>query len=528
MKKNVILNIFCLFISASIVYAAEMAKIEYEENYEFNEFEFEEQEGISEEKIVDYQQNPVAFAEENADEDENSDSTDSDDENSELTESDEDVFGILPDDELLFDSGSEISDKSFENDSEDGVNDEEYLEKYVYEKKNFIYSMNLLKNPRRVFEIGYKFDTGISNNYFAIKDIMVEELVFDLPQMSEDIPDDGWQIDFCFNTEFYANLTLKKNWQFGIASGVESSGLVNVSKKLFDYLGKGFNLYEPLHVGGEANGDAFYYTNAYAGFDIYGFHVKVKPAIIKPLIHLETKDVHAAYINNSDGSILVKTLADIVLYGGIDLEPLLENDFSASNITADLFKNVGFDIELEVEHRIFDGLQCGAYIRVPMVPGKLTHRADIELSYEYEVENFKALINGDYEDPKYKDGEKTYSSADMNIHRPFRTGLEAAYRPFGDFFTVSGLLGLGVKNPYSGDAKAFAEYNLCCESIFSRIIGGWVSTGYLNQVFKHEAGIIFNCRVFEMDLGLSMQGSNLEKSLNGTGVGVSVNFAFGF
>ena len=63
MRKNLFISsILLAFVLVSAF--SEIEDVEYEENYEFNEFEFEEQEKISEENFVDYQQNPVLDNEE--------------------------------------------------------------------------------------------------------------------------------------------------------------------------------------------------------------------------------------------------------------------------------------------------------------------------------------------------------------------------------------------------------------------------------------------------------------------------------
>ena len=52
--------------------------------------------------------------------------------------------------------------------------------------------------------------------------------------------------------------------------------------------------------------------------------------------------------------------------------------------------------------------------------------------------------------------------------------------------------------------------------------------GYFNEIFKHEAGLIMNFRFVELDLGVSLQGSDFKSSFKGAGIGAFVNFAVGF
>ena len=86
------------------------------------------------------------------------------------------------------------------------------------------------------------------------------------------------------------------------------------------------------------------------------------------------------------------------------------------------------------------------------------------------VDGLKYLINQEGEDPDVKDIEKTYGSASLNVHRPFKTGVEVAWRPLGNWFSLGALAGLGIRQPYTSDAKYFAEYNLSCEATLLKML----------------------------------------------------------
>ena len=387
---------------------------------------------------------------------------------------------------------------------------------------------NLLEIPRRILEVGFKVDAGLSNNFFTAKEFLQKDLVIDLHEMADDVPAEGWQIDFLVNSELYFNMNITRTLQVGFANGVEACGFMNLSKKLFDYLGNGFNLYEILKVDGDIDADAFFYTQAKLGFSYKGFHFTAKPALVKPLVHVETDEMYGTYNNPEDGSVNLKVLALVKFYGGTDLEPILENNFSFGDLASNLFKDCGFDLELAAEHKVFDALQAGVFARIPMIPGTLSYTADCEFSFDYQVAGLKALMQGDYEDPDFNSDNKKYGTGSYKLHRPLRTGLELAWRPFGEWATFRGMVGLGVKKPYTSDAKAFVEYKLGYDVLLLNTIGAWISTGYFNEIYKHELGLIFNFRVAEIDLGVSFQGSNIKYSFTGSGAGAFLNLCFGF
>ena len=414
------------------------------------------------------------------------------------------------------------------NDLDNVGNPEEYLcEDYGDFLNNGKGNRNLLNVSHRFFQLGFKAEAGVSNNFFNIKDFLKKELEIDLQEISKDMPDSGWSFDVLGNSELYVGFALPNNLIFNISTGVEASGKAVVSKELFDYIGDGFKLYEPLSIGGDVSFDSFGYAEVDVGFDLFGFHVCVTPAFVRPLVHVETENANISYYNPSDGSISVSALAKLKYYGFTDLEPILE-DGDFSEISSDAWLGWGFDLGLSVEHRIFNTLQGGAYIRIPCVPGHLTYSADVVSSYNFYLPGFKEMINGDYDDPEYQEFEKTYGTEEKYLSRPFRTGLQLAWRPFGRWCTFGASGGYSVKYMFTEQAKGYFEYDLSCEARFFHMIGTWVKTQYLNEMFKHEAGLILNFRVFELNVGASLQGADFVNSLKGSGAGAFVNFAIGF
>lgn len=533
MKKLTLLLTATLLLTSHYIFSEQTTdseEIEYQENDKFDIVQFEKEEGIYVEPIPEEKKSdtlipvPVIVPEEN------------------IAKENPPAEEILPAEGELLPEESQENDLTAENLGEEvppvnpdelpPVNEEE--QKLLadlpkgFDLMAFFEKEQLLVIPRRILEIGFKNDFGLSNNFFTAKDFFVKELVIDLPAMADDVPDEGWQIDFLLNSELYCNFVLNRKWQFGFANGIESYGFANISKKLFDYLGNGFNLYESLYVDGKVDADAFFYTQAKVGFNIKGFHITAKPSLVKALVHAESSKMYASYQNGKDGSTKTSALAVLSFYGGTDLEPIFENDFSFSSLAGDLFKDLGFDLEACVEHKIIDGLQAGIYTRIPMVPSTLSYSADWEFSFNYEVDSLKTLLQGDAEDPEFEDDKKTYGTASYKLHRPFRLGLEAAWRPFGEWSTIRGLIGLGVKKPYTGDASAFVEYNLGYEVLLLKTFAAWVSSSYQEEIFKHEVGLGVNLRMAEIDLGISLQGSNFKYSFSGSGVGAYLNMCFGF
>lgn len=546
MKNIFLLTVILLFVlgdSAMFAKPKKKAKtpdsgapVEYEENAEFNEADFELGEALKQTEGIA----PADFAENNgaagaagvSTARTGADAADAGSasvamENAGQTENGQEQ-PVLSEEASGLDSETAASEAENPDDIDNVGNPEDYLcEDYGDFLNSGKGNRNLLNIAHRYFQLGFKAEAGVSNNFFNIKDFLKKELEIDLQEIGKDMPDSGWGFDVLGNSELYVGFALPNNLIFNISTGVEASGKAVVSKELFDYIGDGFKLYEPLSIGGDVSFDSFAYAEVDVGFDLFGFHVCVTPAFIRPLIHVETEEGNISYYNPSDGSVSVSAIAKLKYYGFTDLEPILE-DGDFSEISSDAWLGWGFDLGLSVEHRIFNTLQGGAYIRIPCVPGHLTYSADVVSSYNLYLPGFKEMINGDYDDPEYQEFEKSYGTEGKYLSRPFRTGFQFAWRPFGRWCTFGAAGGYAGKYMFTEQYKGYFEYDLSCEARFFHMIGGWVKTQYINELFKHEAGLILNFRVCELNLGVSLQGADFVNSFKGSGAGAFVNFAIGF
>lgn len=546
MKNIFLLTVILLFVlgdSAMFAKPKKKAKtpdsgapVEYEENVEFNEADFELGEALKQTEGIA----PADFAENNgaagaagvSAAGTGADAADAGSASVAMENAGQAENGqeqpALSEEASGLDSETAASEAENPDDIDNVGNPEDYLcEDYGDFLNSGKGNRNLLNIAHRYFQLGFKAEAGVSNNFFNIKDFLKKELEIDLQEIGKDMPDSGWGFDVLGNSELYVGFALPNNLIFNISTGVEASGKAVVSKELFDYIGDGFKLYEPLSIGGDVSFDSFAYAEVDVGFDLFGFHVCVTPAFIRPLIHVETEEGNISYYNPSDGSVSVSAIAKLKYYGFTDLEPILE-DGDFSEISSDAWLGWGFDLGLSVEHRIFNTLQGGAYVRIPCVPGHLTYSADVVSSYNLYLPGFKEMINGDYDDPEYQEFEKSYGTEGKYLSRPFRTGLQFAWRPFGRWCTFGAAGGYAGKYMFTEQYKGYFEYDLSCEARFFHMIGGWVKTQYLNELFKHEAGLILNFRVCELNLGVSLQGADFVNSFKGSGAGAFVNFAIGF
>lgn len=382
--------------------------------------------------------------------------------------------------------------------------------------------------PRRIFEVGFDVDMGISNNYFSASELLKKNLEINLREIADEIDPNGMSFDFNFLTDFFMNLNLKNGVSVGLSSGIETSGGGSVGKNFFEFLGYGNDLNEKISVDGNADADIFSYTTTDVSFFIKDFRVSFAPTVFLPLLHAELSEFDSDFVNGSDGSIKAQVVATYRINSCIPMNPFFEKEykelakFGGRNVSA------GFDFASTIEHQLLNTLLGRCYIRIPIVPGSMGYEASSTLSMSYGAKDIFDVIKNESENLHFDSGDVEYNRKKYWLSRPFRTGSEIAWRPFGNWMKFGALLGLGVKYPWTSEAKAYVEYKGSVEAALFNVLGINVSTAYLNEVFVHQAGFMLNCRVIELDFGVSSQGANFKKSCKGSGFGAYLGIRLGW
>lgn len=382
--------------------------------------------------------------------------------------------------------------------------------------------------PHRYFEAGSSFDFSLSNNYFNVKDILKKDLVIDLAKIADEMPDKGWLANIDLSPNFFMNLNLKNGVHVGLNTGVEVYSSMNISKDLFDFIGHGNELGETLSFASNLRGDAFFHAGVAVGFNLFGFHLEVTPSVFKPLVHAETSEMTATVKNPETGGLEVRLVSELALYSCIDLD---NTDNLQESILDAIKEGWGFDIESSLEHRIFNTLNGAVYSRIPIVPGKLNYAAKMNMGFSMEMKDIL-----DFSDENVvtetKEPEMTYGTAEYKLHRPLRMGAQVAWRPFGKWFTLGGLIGFGIKEPFTSDWHGYVEYKLSCDvDLYIKnwdFLGLHAYSSYMNEVFRHSVGLLLNLRVVELNVGVSVAGGSFASSFKGAGAGVYFMSSFGF
>lgn len=390
-----------------------------------------------------------------------------------------------------------------------------------------------LYKPNRIVEFGVDAKIGASNGYFTPEEVLVKDLKFDLQKISNGISDSGLGIDFVTNERFFFNLNISDNFRVSSFFNVEGSGYANIDHDFFKMLADGIRIGRTLSFDVEAVADVFAVWGLSYQTMIKGYRVKASPAYVVPLLYLKKCSGTVTYTSTKDGSLRADISAPVEVYTVVNAKRYIEHDFETTDISNDItnaLRRGGFDLTLEVERPLTRTFEAGAYTRIPIVPGRLNHSMKKTFTASFEIDNVLDYIESSEEikDLVDKASETSYDSASAKVFRPFRLGLEGAWRPFGRYVTFRPKLGFAVRNPYSSAMMFYPEYALDADVTFLNIIGISAGTAYENKAFAHSLGFMLNARVFEFIVKAQVRGTDFVNSFKTTGAGAYAGIRFGF
>ncbi|MBR1640132.1 MAG: hypothetical protein IJ688_12165 [Treponema sp.] len=378
----------------------------------------------------------------------------------------------------------------------------------------------------RVFEYKITAPVDISNNVFAVNDIMKETVVIDLRKIAESIPDDGFAFVMGFKPNIQVNLNIAAV-SVGTRVGLDAYGKIGISKGLFDFIGKGFKTGDELDVTLSPTLDLFAYSELNFGLKLSRFQLYVKPGLFTPLLSTSGSKGGVKILNTEDGSIIIKTDAQVDVYSSMNIEKLMDKNFDPTNLNVKslIFDNLGFDLAMGMSLPLSKRLVVSADARIPIVPATINYRTSMSFSSESEI-SMSSMENANFEMPSPEFSTTEISGYKLN--RPMKVLGYVDFYPLGNFLDLRLGGGLGIYHPFMDTAKAYPQYYLGMTLNLINMLKLSLSTEYTDQVFVHQLGAVVNLRLVEVDAGVSMQSSSFTKSWLITGLGAYVVLCVGF
>jgi len=395
------------------------------------------------------------------------------------------------------------------------------------EKKKFDFA-------RRRFEIGFDAGVGFDNGLFGLSDILRKEIVLDMTEIAQDVPDDGAGVNYGLSINFFVNVMNihigKGLWNFGFIAGVDGNISLNISKSLLTLIAEGnINHHDS---SGKIGGSGGIFTEigltCSARYQVSErtLYVGVKPAIFTPVVYIPSSSGISYNLSTerADGTegIFVETNSAIEIYTAT----------AFNNIEAGRFiiGPSGFDLSLEGEYALFPFLDLGGFARIPLAPATLSNQMKISMAPISIVLSGEGLISGrgpeiselDFGEPEF------INNVNKKIHRPLRFDVYARYKPFkSEFLVLRPNVGFSV-NINKGDEEFFFNAGLEAALNLKNLFVFYLGSGYHETIWKQRIGLALNVRAFELDLETTFRNHTFKGCFLGRGFGFKVGMRFGW
>ncbi len=389
-----------------------------------------------------------------------------------------------------------------------------------------------LSTANRHVEIGFEAEGGFSNNYFTAKEFLVKDLVIDLNEIANKMPDNGLVLDFNAHTKTWVALNLSQKFKLNLFYGIEGTGYANVSKNFFELLCNGVELNSHEVIDLSVFGDIYAHTGVTFETQIKKFGIHLTPAFFAPIVHVAETTATVNYTSTADGLMRAEADLPLNIYTLVNLDGIKDKDIDSAymqEVLAELVKSAGFDFAFEVDHSLGEKFTLGAFTRIPIVPGRLKYKTSVRYWGVAEQKNALGILDetNSYSSD-YGHDDAVYSRETKIVHRPFILGLEAAWKPFGSWCTLYPKVNLAVRNPYTSENQVYGEYSLSGNFSLFNVLGLQFGTAYENLVFKQTAGFMVNCRVVELDGAIMFRGADFAKSFGVSGLGAYLGVKVGW
>lgn len=414
----------------------------------------------------------------------------------------------------------------------------------------------LYPEPRFV-EFGTGVGFGADQNLFSLEDIFKETITLDFAKIYDRMERSnsaGMIMDAEFNPQFSFKLNFPV-FSAGLIVDMQTSTRFTVGKDLFYFLGYGNPGGSDISVTLKPGLQSFIVASTPVKLKFGRMRVKVSPTFFAPMAYIPYSTASLkATVSQNDGvySISAKsesldfyTLVDVGAF--MDSERLAEMVSNpmlfASDIGQGIGKSLGFNLSAEVELPILRTFDAGAYITLPIVPGRLKYKSSVWVDYSIEDISLQNIMNSSGSEdgsgisftmPEMGThyGFSGFSPTSYSINMPFRLGVEGAWRPFGKWCTFRPIVGMAANNPFGKDFRwkesVYFEYGLVAELKILYVLNLSFSHRYMEQVYMNRIGLAFNFRLMELDVALATASPSFVSSWSLSGVNAMVGIKIGF
>jgi hypothetical protein len=243
------------------------------------------------------------------------------------------------------------------------------------------------------------------------------------------------------------------------------------------------------------------------------------------------------YMPKKDGGITLEGFGDKTTeYFGLKSTGAVNiyTPFDFDDVGAGLFSAPGFDVSLEALYAIWPMLDAGAAIyNIPIVPSTLRYRSSANIDIDVQVPNpaFPGWSPSSMpEAPEFKaDFDFKDSESDSKlVMRPVRFDFFALYKPYRNQMLeiiIKPNLGFSVNTVV---ADSCFNWGLSANLNMARVLSVTLGTSLMEKIWDQYLEFQFDFRVFELDLGVALEGPTFASSWEGKGLNANLAFKFGY
>ena len=373
-------------------------------------------------------------------------------------------------------------------------------------KKSLAFSEDFL----RKFEIGFfNINFTFSNDFLSLKDVFQETIILDIDNFSK-----SFRVNLGIGIiPIYFNVSMG-DWGFGLSTGVEATGLLNLSGKLLTFS-------SAVNDKSYVSGAIFASAGVNGFFNIDKFRVTVKPVLFYTLAYLKPG---ISYTFDPDSGNILNLAYDMQLYTAFPV------DSSGSPTGSGLSAAPGIDFSFGVEYALSKEFDVGLnLINIPVVPSVMNDYLQFKglVGSDEPIDPLNGGINSLLSSFDNFDSKPISGTGSLEVERPFRLTAWVNWRVFGTpFLTLTPAVGFSISRLYSDEFSMEFGVNSCLnlENLFFVSAG----TKYEDRLWINGVDFAINLKIFEFNIGVDVRSQDFIKSWTGGGIGLNMGFKFGW
>jgi hypothetical protein len=193
----------------------------------------------------------------------------------------------------------------------------------------------------------------------------------------------------------------------------------------------------------------------------------------------------------------------------------------------------GFDFSLTAEYELLPALDLGGSVsHIPLMPASLNHRMHNRMAYSFNSGDASILdmIDEDFDFDSVFTEESAETVYDDNaayrVFRPLSFDVYVQYKPLK---TKSIILkpnfGFSVLTVYE---KTCFNFGLEGKLDWKNFVSLTLRSGLRERFWRHEAAIMLNLRVVELNIGVGIQSQGFKDSFKIKGAEIAAGLRLGF